>query len=230
MLPALNLPNRNSDAADACWARIGVQGDRTCPRLAEAVHCRNCPVFAAAGQQLLERAAPPGYLAEQTAQFAEADAATAIETQSVLVFRIAAEWLALDVRALIEVVEPRTIHRVPHRSDRLFLGLANIRGELQLCISLCELLGIEADGDSSLDMAACKERLLVADLDGNRWVFPVDSVEGVHRIPTDALTNLPDTLERSQKFFSQALFTHGEKRVGLLSEKRLSQALERTIR
>ena len=33
---------------DACWRRIGVAGDRTCPELAQHVHCRNCPVYAGA--------------------------------------------------------------------------------------------------------------------------------------------------------------------------------------
>ena len=43
--------------SEQCWKIIGVMGDATCPRLDEAVHCRNCPVFAEAGQRLFERAA-----------------------------------------------------------------------------------------------------------------------------------------------------------------------------
>ncbi len=223
------------DAAawDACWSRIGVQGDRSCAKLPQAVHCRNCPVFSAAGQQLFEREAPPGYLADWTRQLAETDTATT-EAQSLLVFHIAAEWLALDVRSLVEVVEPRPIHRVPHRTDRFVLGLVNIRGELQLCISLRDLLGIElAEGDSSLEpgsSTASTRRLLVAEHDESRWVFPVDGVDDVHRVPAAAMTNLPHTVERSPKFYSQAVFAHGGKRVGLLSEPRLFQALEKTVR
>lgn len=34
-------------------------GDRSCLQLSEVKHCRNCPVYAAAGRALLERPIPP---------------------------------------------------------------------------------------------------------------------------------------------------------------------------
>jgi len=40
---------------EACWRRIGVSGDRSCPELAQHVHCRNCPVYAGAAQRLPAR-------------------------------------------------------------------------------------------------------------------------------------------------------------------------------
>jgi len=218
----------------ACWRLIGVQGDRSCARLAEAVHCRNCPVFSDAGQKLFQREAPPQYRDEWTRQLAEIDEAAVAETLSLLVFRIGAEWLALDIRRVVEVVEPRSIHRVPNRTDRLLLGLANIRGELFLCVSLRELLGIDSpDGDATSDSTSSarpRQRLLVAEHDRNRWVFPVDEAEGVLRIPTIAMEELPHTVQRSPRYYSQALFSHVGKRIGMLSETRLFEALERTIR
>ena len=54
-----------------CWNRIGVMGDRSCPELERSVHCRNCPVFVAAGQQLFEREPPAEYLEECTRQLTE---------------------------------------------------------------------------------------------------------------------------------------------------------------
>ena len=47
-----------------CWRHIGVSGDRTCPELSTFIHCRNCPVFAAAAKTFFDRAAPEGYLAD----------------------------------------------------------------------------------------------------------------------------------------------------------------------
>ena len=41
-------PGPDMLAIDDCWNRIGVLGDGSCPRLAEHIHCRNCPVHAAA--------------------------------------------------------------------------------------------------------------------------------------------------------------------------------------
>ena len=228
-----NLPQDNA-APEACWSRIGVQGDRSCPRLTQAVHCRNCPVFSAAGQQLFQREAPPEYLEDWTQRIAAADEITAIEELSVLVFRIGAEWLALDTRRVVEVVELRPIHRVPHRTDRLLLGLANIRGELLLCVSLRELLGIEGTLEEpqtkSLATPITKERLLVVEQDQIRWVFPVDEVEGVCRIKSQASENLPHTVEKSTRFYSQAIFSHQNRKIGMLAETRIFQALEKTIR
>src|SRR5258706_152676 len=38
---------RAPPAIDACWNRIGVRGDGSCPELARHVHCRHCPAFGA---------------------------------------------------------------------------------------------------------------------------------------------------------------------------------------
>ncbi|MCB2511750.1 hypothetical protein KQ696_15470, partial [Listeria monocytogenes] len=40
-----------------CWTRIGVHGDKSCERLAEHGHCRNCEGYAAAATYLLDRIA-----------------------------------------------------------------------------------------------------------------------------------------------------------------------------
>ena len=44
---------------------------------------------------------------------------------------------------LAEVTHLRLVHRVPHRTSSVFRGLVNIRGQLQLCVSLHGVLGIE---------------------------------------------------------------------------------------
>ena len=132
---------------DDCWNRIGVKGDNSCPELAKVVHCHNCPVFAAAGQRLFERPPPAEFIDEWTRQLARGEPAAPPDTAAVLVFRIGEEWLGLDVQNLVEIAEPRPVHRIPHRTGRRLLGLVNIRGELQLCVSLRDLLGIEAGED-----------------------------------------------------------------------------------
>ncbi len=58
---------------DGCWNRIGVSGDRSCPELPSFVHCRNCPVFAAAARAFFDRPAPEGYLAEWARWLADSD-------------------------------------------------------------------------------------------------------------------------------------------------------------
>ena len=99
--------------AKDCWNTIGVRGDRSCPELAEFVHCQNCPVFAAAGRRFLDAPSPNGYLDEWTDRLAEIPEMASCDTISALVFRLADEWLALPVHALVEVTTPRPVHRVP---------------------------------------------------------------------------------------------------------------------
>jgi chemotaxis-related protein WspD len=141
---------------------------------------------------------------------------------------------------VVEVVEQRPIHRIPHRTNQLLLGLANIRGELDLCVSLSALLGIEVGGkgDSPHDHgeqkgtvpfsapAASQGRLLVTEHAADRWVFPVDQVEGVRRVPANVLENLPQTVQKSPRYYSQALFRDADRHIGVLSADRLYRALE----
>jgi len=226
MQTAANSRKEGMLALDACWNRIGVQGDRSCPKLTEAIHCRNCPVFSDAGQRLFLRETPPEYLEERTRQLAEVEEAAGADMQSLLVFRLGPEWLAIETRSVIEVVETRAIHRVPHRTDRLLLGLVNIRGELHLCVSLRELLGIEGKAKGTVQ----GDRLLVAALGGDAWVFPVDGVEGVHAASAAIMEDLPHTVQKSPRYYCQAIFRHKDTRIGALSPARLVRALENIVR
>src|SRR5882724_2541617 len=137
-----------------CWSEIGVQGDGSCPKLQEFIHCRNCPVYSNAGVQLLNRPLPPDYRQEWTEHFARKKKTAAPARISAVLFRIESEWLALPTPAFQEVAERRLIHSLPHRRSGLVLGLANIRGELLICVSLSRLLGLEkkrlAEGGQSV--------------------------------------------------------------------------------
>src|ERR1051325_65153 len=90
---------------EACWSKTGVWGEGNCPQLSTHVHCRNCPTYAAAANQLLDAPLPTGYVEEWTGRFARATPAVAHETQSAVIFRLHSEWVGLPVDALVEVVE-----------------------------------------------------------------------------------------------------------------------------
>src|SRR3954447_3973469 len=167
-----------------CWNSIGVRGDRSCPELIEFVHCQNCPVFAAAGRRFLDAPSPVGYLDEWTDRLAEHADELSCDLISVLVFRLADEWLALPIQTLVEVTPPRPVHRVPYRAG-LLAGLVNIRGEPYLCAHLAKLLrvgrkagapgGADPSGndDRRQGPALAPDRLLVVRRDADRWVFRV---------------------------------------------------------
>ena len=200
---------------DDCWQRIGVWGDHSCPELARHIHCHNCPVFARAGQRLFDRPPPPECLDEWTAQLAHLEAEETGDVLALIVFRVGAEWLAFDVRSMVEVAESRPFHRIPHRRDHVLLGIANIRGELQLCLSLRALLGIEAE-NAAAERAERTGWLLVSEHEGRRWALAVDEVAGVWRVPRTEVRNAPATVSGSQASTALGVYYGQNKRVGCL--------------
>jgi chemotaxis-related protein WspD len=211
---------------DQCWNRIGVRGDRSCPELVKFTHCHNCPVFAAAGRRFLDAPSPPDYLDAWTARLAARDDEREGDEASVLVFRLADEWLALPVAALVEVTRVRPVHRVPHRGG-LLAGMVNIRGELHLCVRLDLLLGV-APPDAPPDEE--QRRLVVIRREADGWVFPADEVDQVHRVLLADLIAPPPTLARSQVKLTRGVFPIGNRSVGLLDDARLFDSLRERLR
>ncbi len=214
-----------SDApVDHCWTRIGIGGDGSCPELAAVIHCRNCAVYARAGRQLLEQAPPPGYLDEWAGQLAVADSEVATELLSVVIFRLGSERFALATALFVEIVEQRSVHCIPHRPGAALLGLANIGGELQLCVSLAALLGATA-----ADGSAARPRLAVIEREGDRWVFPVDELVGIERIERHALGAPPATVARDAAAFTTAMFEWRGVPVAILDSDLLFAALHKVV-
>jgi chemotaxis-related protein WspD len=210
-------------ADDACWHRIGVWGDRSCPELAKVTHCHNCPVFAAAGRRFLDAPSPPEYLDEWTERLSAAEAEEDGDELNVLVFRLGDEWLALPVGVLVEVTRPRPPHRIPHRGG-LLAGMVNIRGELHLCARLDQLLGVTPVAGGSTP------RLIVVRRDGEAWAFAADEVDQVHRLPVHGLAPAAPTLSRAVARLTRGVFSAGGRPVGLLDDARLFQAIGERVR
>lgn len=204
-----------------CWNQIGVRGNGTCPELHQFVHCRNCPVHAAAARVLLDRPAWPEYLRERTLQFARGRLPVRPTRISVLVFRLGPEWLALPTVAFQEILERRSIHSLPHRRGGIVLGLVNVRGELVICVSLARLLGLEqraAAGGSAGPPASngAIPRLAVTLWTGSRLAFPVDEVHGVVRLAREEIHEPPATVGAGAATLTTGLFHWQERAVGFL--------------
>lgn len=208
-----------------CWNKIGIGGDRSCAELPKHIVCQNCPVFAAAARTLFERAAPEGYLEEWTQTLGQVSEGLACDRVSVLIMRLGGEWLALSTSFLVEVTPPKTIHSVPHRSNDVFRGLVNIRGQLHLCVSLQGVLGIPQHNVAPAQNGASTELLVVVQHAGERWVFLADEVLGVERLSRSNLRKVPGTLANPLSGFSQALFICRDRQVGFLDEQRILSAL-----
>jgi chemotaxis-related protein WspD len=211
-----------------CWSTIGVVGDRSCPELKVHIHCRNCPVYAAAGQRLFDRPAPDGYTQEWADTLARPEPTEDRDTVAVVLFRVADEWLALDVKYAVEAAPVRNVRRIPHVTDAVLAGLVNIRGELQPAFSLKELMKIADTQTTTPD--AHRRRLLVAEVDGQRWVFLVDEVFDVRHVPLAQIGGLPGTVSAAPGLLTRGLIRWDDRAVGYIDADRLFAALKRSYR
>jgi chemotaxis-related protein WspD len=225
-----------------CWKIIGVWGDgkERCEYLSQVIHCRNCEVFTRAGRNLLERELPEEYMAEWTDVLASKKDLQLTGTMSVLIFRIEQEWLALPSLLFAEVIEQAKIHSLPHRPNPALLGVANVHGEVQLCVSLKSLLGIEGQRKTAehrlaeakppeKNTTSLGQRMLVVDKENTRWVFPVDEIYGIQRIYPSQLGNTPVTVSKSGAGFSKGIFHWEDQRVALLDDDLLFFKLTRSV-
>ena len=211
---------------DDCWNRIGVRGDKSCPRLPEHMHCRNCPVYAAAAVRLLDRYA----LQRDEADTLQAPAAMEA-TRSLLVFRLGEEWLALASRILVEVAPLAPVHALPHPRGRALLGVANVRGALLVCLSLIELLGLDGSGGPAAAAAGRRvaPRMLVLAAAGGNLLAPVDEVDGIH--PFDlgllAAAELDNALDAAK--CSRGVLQWRGRSLRLLDEEQLLHSMIRSL-
>jgi chemotaxis-related protein WspD len=219
-----------------CWNRIGTRGDGSCPKLAEFSRCLNCPVFERAAATLLDRPLVDAELAEAaSAARAASSNETAIGVKpaanhSALVFRIADEWLALPTAALRHVDDVRPIHSLPHRRNRVVLGLVNIRGTLTVAASLGELLRLDRGAAPERGSRNSYARMLVAAHRGEPVAFPVDEVEGVLRFPAAALMPVPTTLTHASASHARGVLAWRDTTIGLLDPDRVFDSLARSLR
>jgi chemotaxis-related protein WspD len=211
-----------------CWNRIGVRGDVSCPELQQYVHCHNCPVHAAAALALLDREPPAGTHAGWTAHFAEPLATTAAQTVPLFVFRVGADWLAMPAPLVAEVAPERTVHTLPHRRRGAVLGVVNVHGALVVCLSLAEILGLDAAPPHMSARAFARGRLLLIRHGEMRAACPVDEVSGLERVEPAQIVDTPAAVAGARTCVSQVWMRRHDT-VGVLDEALFGQALRRSL-
>ena len=216
-----------------CWSKIGVWGRETprCPKLVEFIHCQNCDIFHAASLHAYERAIPEDYRAEWTEVLATPKAAVGSDLKTVIVFRIGDEWVAISTGLCKEISRVMKIHRLPHNKSQVLRGVVNNSGEIRICFSLGNLLGIgkaeQVFGDES---RSAYERMIVMDVEGRNYVFPVSEVKGLLEYHEADRAPLPDTVLSSSASYMNGVIKWEDKSIGCLDELLLTAQLERSIR
>ena len=199
----------------------------------QPTHPKNQPLQSgssadAGALRLLDRESPEDYIREWTERIAQEKKTVETGTVSVAIFRIGVEWLALPTRIFQEVAEQCPVHTLPHRTSGAVAGLANVRGELLVCVSLGAVLGLEAKAGEKTTARIFK-RLLVANRDGSRLAFPVDEVFGLHRYHPRELNAAPATLAQGKVSYTIGILPWRDKTVGCLDDELLFYTLNKSL-
>jgi chemotaxis-related protein WspD len=194
------------------------------------IHCRNCIIYSSAAAGLLGAELPQDYLERWTTHFASEQKVESRQMQAALVFRIGAEWLALSPTNLQEIAEARPIHSVPRGRSNTLLGLANIRGELLVCVALDRVLGLEKIGlEKPSSKRALYRRMVVAGREDSRFVFPVEEVHGIHWFDPKELKKVPSTVAKARATYIKGLLLWQNKSVGCLNDQLLFDMLDESL-
>jgi len=213
-----------------CWTITGIRGNRSCPELATCVHCRNCPVYEAAGRNLLDRKPPENYIEELTKMTARPETKKDFRQKSGMVFRLGPEWLGLPANIFVEITRPFPVRSVPHRSNSIFLGLVSIRGDIQMCFSAGNLLGIQPAPDGKTTAAAgLLRRLCVVSKHNRSWVFPVDEVYGLCNYAENEIQPVPVNVAKTMQKYTAGIIAANKRQIGLVNDDLIFAAFERSI-
>jgi chemotaxis-related protein WspD len=222
--------------AASCWKTIGVDGgDRSCDQLLDLIHCRHCAVYAQGGRSLFDQPLPADYRQMLTALVGEPRQTSrqAFDQQSLSLglFRLQDEWFGLAAVVFHSVATVVPIRRLPGRSNGVLLGMVNFSGELQLCISLKQVLSIDETAPMAKTTALISPRMVMVQPDRDhldqRWVFAVDEFYGIERIDPRQIQPPPSTGQANR--LTQGLFDWQGRSVSYLDPEQLFSTIGRRL-
>jgi chemotaxis-related protein WspD len=186
--------------------------------------------------RLLDREVTDEILRESTAHVAVRKAAVkknAVEadTKSIVVFRIATEWLALPTGVYQEIAESSAVRTLPNHRRGVLSGLVNVRGELLLCVALGVVLGLnQAIDEQKSANATLAGRLMICRHDDARTAFQVSEVHGLHRYHPRDLRAAPPTLAKAASgMYTLGVIPWNGRTVGCLDDELLFYTLNKGL-
>jgi len=122
----------------------------------------------------------------------------------------------------------QAIHSLPHQRSRALLGVANVRGALVACLSLVELLGLDAASSGPAGGRIMPRMLIIAAQDGP-VVVPVDEVDGIHGIDERTLKAASASGTQASARYTQGVLQWKGRSLRWLDEAQLLSAVTRSL-
>lgn len=179
---------------------------------------------------LLDRAPPPEYLKDwETLLAQEREGITEEPHNSILVFRLYNEWLAISSESIKEIIQIRKIHSIPHKNSNILIGTVNIGGQLKLAVSLENILEIDLEEEHVTSAIHKYKRMLVLKQENDLWVSQVHEVFGMIRLVAANMQNVPVTISKSTANYLKGIIRHEDKCIGVLEDELIFFKLRRCI-
>jgi chemotaxis-related protein WspD len=184
-----------------------------------------------AAARLLDREVSNESLRESTAHVSAKKNAVELGTKSVIIFRIATEWLALPTRAVQEIGDLCTLRKLPDHRNGIVRGLINVRGDLLICIGLDIILGLDrAVTAKEIADSKATRRLMICKRNDARLAFQVSEVHGLHRYHPRDLRSAPATLANAAEgVYTIGVLAWRDKIVGCLDDELLFYTLNKGL-
>ncbi len=218
---------------DDCWNTIGVwsTAKTRCKLLTKFIHCRNCDVYSSAGRSMLERELPFGYEDNWAKVFSAVKKEQLVGTQSVTIFRLGKEWMALQTKSIEEITDVCSVHSIPHKTTSVLRGLVNLRGQLKICISLGQLMEIgKAEKYSGKETKErIYERMVAVTHNESQYVFLVSEVSGTYQYHPKELKLPPATLSQASGTYTTGILKWNEHDVACLDAELLFYSMEKKL-
>ncbi|MDH3716893.1 MAG: chemotaxis protein CheW [Planctomycetota bacterium] len=183
---------------------------------------------AGAVQRLLDRPLTDEDLAAAAQQVSQPLQVMEKQVRRLLLFRVSGEDLALETSAVVGVMRSASVHRIPHRSNKIVRGLCNVEGDLLLCGDLAALLQLGAT-ESPGDEASPSRRMIVVGDDLERWVVEADSVQGVVQVVPDTFRKPPVTVDAALGRYISHLVPLEKRSAALIDHARLAAGFQAAL-
>jgi chemotaxis-related protein WspD len=204
-----------------------VNGDQSCDRLEQHVHCRNCEVYAAAAQQNLQRPSATT-TKEWAAHFRQAAATTSSRTLLPGVPHRPRMAVAADPHVRLGGADRQAAPPAAPRSRGLS-GIVNVGGTLY---PACRwpTCWASTTARAKRQPTATPSRLLLTQWEDQAYALPVADLHGMLRYASSQMQAPAATINKGLSRFLTGVISHHDMRIGVLDETLIGYQLARTLR
>lgn len=203
--------------------------DTTSDEIAKLLERQDSPHLEDAILRLLDKPLTAPDLREATERVAQPLELDDKDVVRVLVFEMGAELMAVPSVHVKQVTRATSVHRIPHRTNKIVRGLCNLDSELLLCADLATLLDLpDSEGGSAGDSQS--RRMIVLGDDAHTWVVEVDAVRGVTSVPRGSFRRPPITADATLSRYTTNLIPVGEHTAALLDVERIISGCQAALR